>query len=127
MISQSSGSTAKWIERLAFENENSSCLMAGLHLFSNFALLTLVSGVALGVFDYLANLMQRRDDSSSRAQTAIVTFILPVIIAIAYPDGFVAALGFAAIALLILAIILPVLIVLRLRKNRKFKCISSVL
>ena len=47
-----------------------------------------------------------------------MTFAPPVVIAIAYPDGFVAALGFAAIPLSILAIILPAAIVLTLRKKQ---------
>lgn len=88
-----------------------------LYLFSDLALLTSVLGVALGLFDYLANLLQRADTRIHRLQTALVTFVPPVIIAIMFPDGFVAALGYAAVALAILAILLPTAMVYVLRKQ----------
>ncbi|MGI9283344.1 MAG: aromatic amino acid transport family protein [Endozoicomonas sp.] len=90
-----------------------------LHVFSDLALLTSFLGVSLGLFDYLASLLQRENSWFGRLQTASVTFIPPVIFALCYPEGFILALGYASVALAILAILLPVLIVGKLRKGKK--------
>ncbi len=116
-VSQSSGATAHLISALSRDDDMHTIL----YLFSDLALLTSVLGVALGLFDYLANLLLRADTRIHRLQTALVTFIPPVIFAIMFPDGFVAALGYAAIALAILAILLPTAMVYVLRKNKEYK------
>ena len=116
-ISQSSGATAGLISALTGGRDFR--LITSLHLFSDFALLTSVLGVALGLFDYLANLLNRKNDNRGRMQTVAATFVPPAIIATLYPDGFVAALGYAAIALSILAILLPAMMVLTLRKKKQ--------
>ncbi|WP_161787286.1 aromatic amino acid transport family protein [Endozoicomonas numazuensis] len=90
-----------------------------LHVFSDLALLTSFLGVSLGLFDYLASLLQRKNNWFGRLQTAFVTFIPPVIFALCYPEGFIVALGYASVALAILAILLPVLIVGKLRIVKK--------
>ena len=118
-ISRTSGATASLIETLGGTQKGWFTLNTHLHLFSDFALLTSVLGVALGLFDYLASLMHQSNDRIGRAQSACVTFIPPVMIAIIYPDGFVAALGYAAIALSILALLLPSAIVYVLRKRKQ--------
>ncbi|WP_422465832.1 amino acid permease [Endozoicomonas sp. ALC013] len=116
-ISQSTGATAHLISALSSDKNVHTIL----YLFSDLALLTSVLGVALGLFDYLANLLQRADTRIHRLQTALVTFIPPVIIAIMFPDGFVAALGYAAVALAILAILLPTAMVYVLRKQPAYE------
>ncbi|MFK0571415.1 amino acid permease [Endozoicomonas sp.] len=116
-ISKSSGATARLIAALSSDDD----IHTILYLFSDLALLTSVLGVSLGLFDYLANLLQRADTRIHRFQTALVTFIPPVIFAIMFPDGFVAALGYAAIALAILAILLPTSMVYVLRKKTEYK------
>ena len=118
-ISQSSGATAGLINALGSKAGGDLKLATSLHLFSDFALLTSLLGVALGLFDYLANLMRRNDDYSGRFQTVLVTFLPPALIAILYPDGFVTALGYAAIALSVLAILLPAVMILTLRKRKQ--------
>ena len=110
-INQSADATAHLISTVSREGR----LRAILHLFSDLALLSSVLGVALGLFDYLASFMRRQNTRMHRMQTALVTFTPPVAIAILFPDGFVAALGYAAIALAILAIMLPVAMVYVLR------------
>ncbi|MGB1270828.1 MAG: amino acid permease [Endozoicomonas sp.] len=88
-----------------------------LHLFSDFALLTSVLGVALGLFDYLAGLFRRGNDRLQRFQTVCITFGPPVVFATLFPGGFVKALGYAAVALSILAVLLPSVMVCVLRKR----------
>ena len=114
-LSQSETATAGLIESLATNGGNKSYLHAVLHVFSDFALLTSVLGVALGLFDYLAGLLQRGNTRKHRTQTALTTFTPPIVFAMTYPEGFISFLGFAAIPLSTLAILLPSAIVLHLR------------
>lgn len=87
-----------------------------VHLFADLALATSFLGVALGLFDYLADLFKRQDSVRGRMQTGVLTFAPPLIFALFYPQGFVMALGFAAVALAILALLLPALLVWQTRK-----------
>jgi tyrosine-specific transport protein len=45
----------------------------------------------------------------------VFTFFVPFMFAVFYPEGFIMALGYAAIALSVLAVIIPALIVWKLR------------
>ncbi|KXO12583.1 Tyrosine-specific transport protein [Moritella sp. JT01] len=100
-------------------------------IFADLALATSFLGVSLGLFDLLSGMMKRAntsihnndsDDStnadgkSHRVKTALVTFVPPLAFALFYPQGFITALGYAAIALVILAIFLPVAMVSKQRK-----------
>ncbi|MDO8954675.1 MAG: aromatic amino acid transporter [Gammaproteobacteria bacterium] len=96
---------------------NSHWVTAGVDGFSNIAMTTSFLGVTLGLFDFLAEGFKRKDHRLGRAQTAILTFIPPLAFAIYYPKGFIMALGYGAIFVAILEIILPVLMVYRLRKS----------
>lgn len=69
-----------------------------VHLFADLALATSFLGVALGLFDYLADLFQRRNTVAGRMQTGAVTFLPPLAFALFYPRGFVMALGYAGVA-----------------------------
>lgn len=66
-----------------------------MHLFADLALATSFLGVALGLFDYLADLFQRRNSVTYRLQTGAITFLPPLAFALFYPRGFVMALGYA--------------------------------
>ncbi|MTH46520.1 tyrosine transporter TyrP [Intestinirhabdus alba] len=88
-----------------------------VHLFADLALATSFLGVALGLFDYLADLLQRRNSPGGRLQTGLITFLPPLAFAIFYPRGFVMALGYAGVALAVLALLLPALLAWRSRKH----------
>lgn len=77
-----------------------------VHLFADLALATSFLGVALGLFDYLADLFQRRSTVSGRLQTGLITFLPPLAFALFYPRGFVMALGYAGVALAVLALLI---------------------
>ena len=64
-----------------------------------------------------ANLRQQ-DNAAGRSITAAITFVPPLGFALFYPQGFITALGYAAIALVILAIFLPVTMVWVQRQTR---------
>jgi tyrosine-specific transport protein len=88
-----------------------------VHLFADLALATSFLGVSLGLFDYLGDLFQRNRRASGRMQTGLMTFVPPLIFALFYPQGFVMALGYAGVALAILALIVPSLLVWKSRQQ----------
>jgi len=89
-----------------------------VHLFADLALATSFLGVSLGLFDYLGDLCQRSRKASGRLQTGLMTFVPPLIFALFYPQGFVMALGYAGVALAILALIIPSLLVWKSRQDQ---------
>lgn len=89
-----------------------------VHLFADLALATSFLGVSLGLFDYLSDLFQRNSKASGRAQTGLMTFVPPLVFALFYPQGFVMALGYAGVALAILALIIPSLLVWKSRQSQ---------
>ena len=88
-----------------------------VHLFADVALATSFLGVTLGLFDYLSDLAGRKDNLSGRLQTGILTFLPPLVFALFYPQGFVMALGYAGVALAVLALMLPSMLVWQSRKR----------
>uniref|UniRef100_UPI0036DC4B09 tyrosine transporter TyrP n=1 Tax=Photorhabdus sp. RM322S TaxID=3342825 RepID=UPI0036DC4B09 len=86
-----------------------------VRLFADLALATSFLGVSLGLFDYMADLFKRRNNATGRLQTGVITFIPPLLCALYYPN-FVMALTFAAVALSILALLLPSMLAWRSRQ-----------
>ena len=87
-----------------------------ISFFAAFALGTSFLGVALGLFDYLAEFSHRAHNLSGRIQTVLLTLVIPLLAAIFAPGSFILSLGYAAVALVILAIFLPVVMVWKVRK-----------
>ncbi|WP_313088264.1 tyrosine transporter TyrP [Atlantibacter hermannii] len=88
-----------------------------VHLFADLALATSFLGVSLGLFDYLSDLFQRNRKASGRLQSGVMTFAPPLVFALFYPQGFVMALGYAGVALAILALIIPSMLVWKTRQQ----------
>ncbi len=88
-----------------------------IQLFADFALATSFLGVSLGLFDYLSDLFARNRRVSGRLQTGVMTFLPPLIFALFYPQGFVMALGYAGVALAVLALMIPSMLVWQSRKH----------
>jgi len=87
-----------------------------VHLFADLALATSFLGVALGLFDYLADLFGRSNPPAGRLQTGAITFLPPLAFALFYPRGFVLALSYAGVALAVLALIVPSLLAMKSRR-----------
>lgn len=96
---------------------NTPTVEISMRLFSALALATSFLGVALGLFDYLADLFKHRNGISGRLQTGFITFLPPLMFALFYQKGFIIALGYAAIALSVLALLIPVMLVIQTRKR----------
>lgn len=60
----------------------SSHVELAVHLFADLALATSFLGVALGLFDYMADLFQRRNTVAGRLQTGAMTFLPPLAFAL---------------------------------------------
>ena len=88
-----------------------------VHLFADLALATSFLGVALGLFDYLADLFNRHNNVTGRLQTGAITFLPPLAFALFYPRGFVMALGYAGVALAVLALLIPSMLAWQSRKQ----------
>ena len=96
---------------------NSSSLEAVLKLFSNLAVASSFLGVTLGLFDYIADTFGFNDKLSGRFKTALITFAPPITLGILFPNGFIIAIGFAAVAATIFAVIIPALMVIAARRK----------
>jgi len=89
----------------------------GINCFFNIAMTTSFLGVALGLFDFLADGFKRPDTRFGRLQTSILTFIPPFILALLWPHGSHMAMIWSACPVAILCLILPAVMVYKLRKN----------
>jgi tyrosine-specific transport protein len=85
--------------------------------FANIAMTTSFLGVSLGLFDFLADAFKRHNHRVGRLQTAVLTFVPPLIFALFYPKGFIMALSYAGICVAILEVILPAAMAFRLRRQ----------
>ncbi|MGR5529485.1 aromatic amino acid transport family protein [Vibrio alfacsensis] len=89
-------------------------------VFADLALLTSFLGVSLGLFEFLGDTIKGDNEKPNRLLAALVTFTPPLGFALFYPQGFIMALGYAAIALAILAIFLPLVMVIKVRRSDEF-------
>ncbi len=86
-------------------------------VFADLALVTSFLGVSLGLFEYMGDTLNKQQGTKNRVQSALITFVPPLCFALFYPQGFIMALGYAAIALAILAVLLPAVMAHTVRKN----------
>ncbi len=88
-----------------------------ISLFADFALVTSFIGVTLSLYDFISELTRAKSSIMGRVQTWLITFVPPVLCALYIPEGFVAVLGFAAVPLVFIIIFLPIVMVLKQRKE----------
>lgn len=88
-------------------------------IFADLALLTSFLGVSLGLFEFMGDTIRKKDGNMNRMVASLATFVPPLMFALFYPQGFIMALGYAAIALAVLAIFLPLMMVSRVRRQGK--------
>lgn len=91
------------------------------NVFASSALITSFLGVSLGLFAYIADLAKTNKIISKTWTVSLLTFLPPVIFALFYPKGFVLALGYAAIPLAFLVIILPAMLIKKIYYLEKIK------
>lgn len=110
------GDVALFISALTAKTEK-SYLSFLADTFAFLAISTSFLGVALGLFDYISEWFAKEEGIKKtkvdKLKVACLTFALPFLFALFYPKGFVFALGFAAISLSLLAVVLPTFIAIR--------------
>ena len=79
-----------------------------LKAFSNMAVASSFLGVALCLYDYIADLFGFKDNLSGRLKTAAITFVPPTLLGVLLPDGFITAIGYAGMVMCIICILSPV-------------------
>ncbi|MCC9041468.1 tyrosine transporter TyrP [Myroides sp. M-43] len=100
---------------------NSELISISFTLFASAALLTSFWGVAMALKDYIQDLGKNRPFISNNASAMLLTFTPPLLFAIFYPDGFVIALGYASVPLVVLALIMPMLMLSKAQKQAGVK------
>ncbi|WP_165380370.1 aromatic amino acid transport family protein [Candidatus Finniella inopinata] len=98
---------------------NNPLLGGMMTLFTFLAITTSFLGVAIGLFDALAEgLSLPTTTQLERLKISLLTFLPPLFFALFYHDGFIIALGYAAIALSILAVLIPTAVALKWRRSQ---------
>ena len=90
-----------------------------ISLFTNLAIVSSFMGTGLGLFDYISDKLQFGDTSMDRLKVALLTFLPPGLASFLFPNGFIAAIGFAGIVYVIGFFILSFFMVKKSRANQK--------
>ncbi|MBF4336387.1 aromatic amino acid transport family protein [Vibrio anguillarum] len=98
-----------------------SNLSSIIGVFADLALLTSFLGVSLGLFEFMGDTIKKKNIPLHCMAASVITYLPPLVFALFYPQGFIMALGYAAIALTILAIFLPIVMVIKVRSNQVFQ------
>lgn len=94
----------------------STVLSEAVRIFSALALITSFLGVSLGLFEGVGDLLKRVKLPANRLTLTPLTFIPPLVFALFYPDGFIAALGYAGLLFGFYGMILPIGMAWRVRR-----------
>ncbi len=90
-----------------------------MHVFAGAAILTSFLGVAMSMFDYIKDLGKNMRYIRTSLGAILATFIPPLAFALYYPKGFVMALSYASISLVVLSIVLPILMLIKAKAEAK--------
>ncbi|KJF87721.1 amino acid permease [Photobacterium phosphoreum] len=113
-VAQHGSSVGVMLQQMQIYIQNNNIIYL-IGAFSSIAMFTSYLCVSLGLFDSLASTFKRGNNTVDRLMTAVLCYLPPLVFTLVYPDGFVPALGAAAIFLTILAILFPVLALRKLR------------
>lgn len=106
------------LSRLLRIHTNGPFIVALARGFSMFAIITSFLGVAQGLFDFLKDGIKAGDSHKKRGFAFILTFLPPVLCIVVFERGFIALLEYAGALVSIILGIIPILIVMRLRKQK---------
>lgn len=101
----------------AGHNLGSGFVLRLLEAFSLLAVATSFLGAGLGLFDYMADLCDFDDSRLGRTKTLLVTFLPPMFCGLVWPDGFLAAIGWAGLAASVWSVIVPALLLRACRRR----------
>lgn len=92
-----------------------------LVFFAMFAILSSLLSASLGLCDYFRDLLKSRMTKEKGILPVLLTYLPPALFCIIKPDGFLLAISYAGIALVIWAVLLPPVLLLVARK----KCLEA--
>lgn len=96
----------------------SNAIAGVVKLFSSLALITSFLGVALGLLECIEDWLKRvYQYSAGRLTLGVLTFLPPLIFALFYPNGFIAALSYAGQMFAFYAVVLPAALVWKARQR----------
>ena len=87
------------------------------NVFAAAAILTSFWGVSLALKDYIKDLGKNTPLAKTPVLVILLTFFPPILFALFYPDGFITALGYASVSLVVLALLMPMLMLYRAKKE----------
>lgn len=99
------------------QTTGSTMISVVVRIFSALALITSFLGVALGLFEALEDLFKRINIKTGRMSLGALTFLPPMLFAFFYPAGFIMALGYAGQMFAFYAIVLPIAMVYKMRRQ----------
>ena len=85
--------------------------------FGIFAILASLMSASIGLCDYLDDTLRKRCGKASRPLAIALTYFPPAVVCMLEPEGFLPALAFAGLSLVIWSILLPPTLLLRARKS----------
>ena len=97
---------------------NQPLITNSISSFAFFALTSSILGIAISLFDFLADRLLYAKHNFNRITVVILTVIPPALFSFFYPEGFMMALSLAGIFVAILNGILPVLMIFKLRRKK---------
>lgn len=86
---------------------HSSIIGVGARFFALFSLASSFIGVALGLFDLLADGCKIKKNTLGKFYLTLLTFVPPLIFSVVYPQGFILALSYAGVFVALLHGLLP--------------------
>jgi tyrosine-specific transport protein len=96
--------------------------------FTNLAIATSFLGVTLGLFNFNQDSYNlTKNTMMHKIPVFIITFLPPFLFAVYYPNGFVMALGYASIFVVILLIMMPALMAWKVRNEKGKNTLRSKL
>lgn len=103
------------------EISNARVTNIAVNVFAAAAILTSFLGVALALYDYIKDLSKSTRWISNSYSAIALTFLPALGFALFYPEGFILALSYASISLVVLSLILPVWMLIKAKKQANEK------
>lgn len=97
---------------------DSKFIQIPINVFTIAAILTSFLGVALALYDYILDLSKKKKVLGKPFSVFLITFIPPLLFALYYPKGFIIALGYAAISVVITSLFIPVFMFVKAKKTQ---------
>jgi tyrosine-specific transport protein len=86
------------------------------YFFSFFAIITSFLGVSLSLVDFIGDGLRLKKGHKGRLLSCAITFIPPIFFVLSYQRGFIIALEYAGIFVILLLAILPACMALKIKK-----------